>query len=64
MSSSMFGDETPLPLVAETLEKDDALFEDDPWVDGTIRMDYGYNVKYGPGSISLGNPPPSPRPFD
>ncbi|KAK5659139.1 hypothetical protein OQA88_1229 [Cercophora sp. LCS_1] len=40
-------DETPLPLVAATPEEDEDLFGDYPWVDGPVKMDYGFNVKFG-----------------
>ncbi|KAB2569009.1 hypothetical protein BFW01_g8436 [Lasiodiplodia theobromae] len=41
------GDTTPLPPPAATPEADDALFEDEPWVEGPIHIDYGTNVKLG-----------------
>lgn len=31
------------------MEEDDALFRNDPWVQGPIHIDYGYNVKVGAG---------------
>ncbi|KAJ4400432.1 hypothetical protein N0V91_008686 [Didymella pomorum] len=40
-------DKTPLPPQAATPEEDDALFEDDPWVEPPLAMDYGYNVRLG-----------------
>ena len=39
-------DETPLPPVAATAEEDEDLFVDCPWVDGPIKMDYGFNVRW------------------
>lgn len=42
-------DKTPLPPRAMTQEDDDMLFEDLPWVTTPIRMDNGYNVKFGRG---------------
>ncbi|KAK0648321.1 galactoside O-acetyltransferase [Cercophora newfieldiana] len=42
-------DETPLPPVAATEEEDEDLFVDWPWVDGPIKMDYGFNVRLGTG---------------
>jgi hypothetical protein len=39
-------DKTPLPPAAATPEEDEDLFSDFPWVDGPIKMDYGYNVWY------------------
>ncbi|KAJ9151886.1 Galactoside O-acetyltransferase [Pleurostoma richardsiae] len=38
-------DKTPLPPPASSPEDDEALLEDYPWIDGPIKMDYGYNVK-------------------
>ena len=35
-----------MPPPAATPEDDEALFQDDPWIDAPIKMDYGYNVKY------------------
>lgn len=35
-----------MPPVAATPKEDVALFNDYPWIDGPITMDYGYNVKY------------------
>lgn len=45
--SSVIQDKTPLPKEASTLDEDDKLFEDDPWVEPPLAMDYGYNVKLG-----------------
>lgn len=36
-----------MPPQAATPEEDDALFEDDPWVEPPLAMDYGYNVRLG-----------------
>lgn len=47
LSRSVVGDTTPLPPPASTPEEDDKLFEDDPWVEGPIHIDYGTNVKLG-----------------
>ncbi|OJD36085.1 acetyltransferase [Diplodia corticola] len=41
-------DTRPLPPPAATREEDDALFEDEPWIEGPMHIDYGYNVKLGP----------------
>jgi len=38
-------DETPLPPPAATPEEDEDLLGDYPWVDGPVKMDYGFNVK-------------------
>jgi acetyltransferase-like isoleucine patch superfamily enzyme len=40
-------DDTPLPPRAATQEADDKLFEDDPWVESPVSMDYGTNVRLG-----------------
>lgn len=40
-------DDTPLPPLAATPEEDDQLFDDDPWIEPPVNMDYGYNVKLG-----------------
>ncbi|KAK0610942.1 galactoside O-acetyltransferase [Immersiella caudata] len=40
-------DEAPLPPVAATNEEDEDLLVDYPWVDGPIKMDYGFNVRLG-----------------
>jgi hypothetical protein len=39
-------DKRPLPPKALTEEKDEALFGDDPWIDGPIKVDYGTNLQY------------------
>ncbi|KAF2204283.1 maltose O-acetyltransferas-like protein [Delitschia confertaspora ATCC 74209] len=40
-------DETPLPPQASTPEEDDKLFKDDPWVEPSVKLDYGFNVSLG-----------------
>ncbi|KAF2791232.1 maltose O-acetyltransferas-like protein, partial [Melanomma pulvis-pyrius CBS 109.77] len=40
-------DDTPLPARAATLEADDKLFENDPWVEAPVSIDYGTNVRLG-----------------
>jgi hypothetical protein len=49
-------DETPLPPVAASKEEDEDLFADYPWVDGPMKMDYGFNVRWvgRPERITLG----------
>ncbi|KJZ75830.1 hypothetical protein HIM_04654 [Hirsutella minnesotensis 3608] len=42
-------DETPLPPQVADSDQDEALFEDYPWVDAPIKLDYGYNVKLDKG---------------
>ncbi|KAF3895275.1 Acetyltransferase, CysE/LacA/LpxA/NodL family [Trichophyton interdigitale] len=44
-------DKRPMPPQAATQEEDDALFEDDPWVEAPIRIDYGCNFKVGEGAF-------------
>ncbi len=44
---SIVNDKTPLPPPAVTLEEDEARLQDYPWIEGPVRMDYGYNVKSG-----------------
>ncbi|KAF3810753.1 putative maltose O-acetyltransferase [Colletotrichum gloeosporioides] len=41
------GDTIPLPPPRARRDEDDAILEDWPWVDAPIKMDYGYNVKFG-----------------
>ncbi|KFY90263.1 hypothetical protein V500_05222 [Pseudogymnoascus sp. VKM F-4518 (FW-2643)] len=45
----ILGDKTPLPAKAPTQEDDDNLFNDDAWVDGPIKVDYGTNTRIGKG---------------
>lgn len=40
-------DKTPLPPPAPTPEEDENLLANYVWCDGPIKMDYGYNVKFG-----------------
>ncbi|RYP05359.1 hypothetical protein DL764_003852 [Monosporascus ibericus] len=40
-------DKTPLPPPAPTPEEDEDLLANYVWCDGPIKMDYGYNVKFG-----------------
>ncbi|TDZ13718.1 Maltose O-acetyltransferase [Colletotrichum spinosum] len=37
----------PLPEPAPDQEQDEQILADEPWIDGPVRMDYGYNVKLG-----------------
>ena len=41
------GDTTPLPPVKEDPAQDEAQFEEDPWIESPVRIDYGTNVKMG-----------------
>lgn len=45
--SSIIQDKTPLPPQVHPAEEDDKLFENDPWVEPPLAMDYGYNVRLG-----------------
>jgi len=47
--SSITANTTPLPTPLSTEPLDDALFEDDPWIEAPIHIDYGTNVHVGPG---------------
>ncbi|CAG5178531.1 uncharacterized protein ALTATR162_LOCUS8747 [Alternaria atra] len=40
-------DKTPLPPIQSTEDEDSKLFENDPWVEPPVTMDYGYNVRLG-----------------
>ncbi|KAF2846435.1 maltose O-acetyltransferas-like protein [Plenodomus tracheiphilus IPT5] len=40
-------DKTPLPPPSATPEEDDKQFENDPWIEPPLAMDYGYNVRLG-----------------
>ncbi|KAF1829371.1 maltose O-acetyltransferas-like protein [Decorospora gaudefroyi] len=40
-------DKTPLPPQLFASEEDDALFENDPWIEPPVAMDYGYNLRLG-----------------
>ena len=44
---SIIQDKTPLPPQASTSEEDDQQFENDPWIEPPLAMDYGYNVHLG-----------------
>jgi acetyltransferase-like isoleucine patch superfamily enzyme len=43
------GDRTPLPSELSDSQQDDALFENDPWVELPIHMEYGTNLDFGSG---------------
>lgn len=45
--SRIVGDDTPLPPLNADQDEDDALFDNDAWVEPPIRIDYGTNVKLG-----------------
>lgn len=46
---SVVGDKTPLPprKADATEEEDEALFDEEPWVEPPFRIDYGSNLKLG-----------------
>lgn len=44
---SIIQDKTPLPQQVYPAEEDDKLFENDPWIEPPVAMDYGYNVRFG-----------------
>jgi acetyltransferase-like isoleucine patch superfamily enzyme len=46
---SITEDKTPLPPKLDDPVADDALLEREPWVEGPVRIDYGFNVKLGEG---------------
>lgn len=48
-SGSITGDKTPLPRVAADADQDTALFENDPWIEPPVHLDYGTNIKLGSG---------------
>ncbi|PMD36882.1 trimeric LpxA-like protein, partial [Hyaloscypha variabilis F] len=43
------GDQTPLPPPAATEADDEILLQDEPFVEGPIKFDYGHNVILGKG---------------
>lgn len=45
--SSIIQDSTPLPPPAASAEEDDKLFEDEPWVEPPMQVDYGFNIVLG-----------------
>lgn len=48
-TNSIAQDTTPLPPAKEDPTEDDAVLENEPWIEQPIRVDYGYNVKLGQG---------------
>ncbi|KLJ10958.1 acetyltransferase [Blastomyces silverae] len=44
-------DHTSLPPPASDPAADEALFENEPWIEAPIRIDYGFNVKVGAGAF-------------
>lgn len=49
VKNSIAQDTTPLPPAKEDPAEDDAVLENEPWIEQPIRVDYGYNVKLGQG---------------
>jgi len=47
--NSVVGDVTPLPVKKDgaSEEEDEALFDEEPWIEPPFRADYGTNVKIG-----------------
>lgn len=41
------GDTTPLPSEQLDPEQDEALFEEDPWVEPPVQLEYGTNIQFG-----------------
>ncbi|CAL5875121.1 uncharacterized protein PFLUO_LOCUS9425 [Penicillium psychrofluorescens] len=48
-------DKTPLPPVQSDPAADEALFQNEPWVEPPVRVDYGYNVKLDEGAFINSN---------
>ncbi|KAK1992056.1 galactoside O-acetyltransferase [Colletotrichum falcatum] len=44
---NILNDHRPLPKPAPTPQEDEKNLADEPWIDGPVKMDYGYNVKLG-----------------
>lgn len=42
---SIINDKSSLLPPAASLEEDEELLADEPFIDGPVKMDYGYNVK-------------------
>ena len=49
LSNSVNDDHRPLPPPLDDPEADAALFEDEPWIESPLTVDYGFNVKLGAG---------------
>jgi hypothetical protein len=52
--ASILNDKTPIPAAKSDPQEDDAQLADFPWVEGPVRMDYGYNVKSVHALLLLG----------
>lgn len=50
----IIGDMSPMPSQLQDPEQDNALFEDEPWVDAPIHVDFGTNVRLG-SNVYLGH---------
>lgn len=44
---SLVGDTTPLPSELADPVEDEALFENDPWVEPPVEIEYGTNIQFG-----------------
>jgi hypothetical protein len=42
---SVVDDKSPLPPPADTEEEDEILLQDEPYIDGPIKVDYGTNLR-------------------
>jgi hypothetical protein len=47
-SFSVIDDKSPLPPPGATEEEDTLLLQDEPYIDGPIKVDYGSNLRYSP----------------
>ncbi|KAH0439715.1 galactoside O-acetyltransferase [Colletotrichum camelliae] len=47
LAKDILCDSRPLPEPGTTIEEDEEVLADEPWIDGPVRMDYGYNVRLG-----------------
>ncbi|TVY68741.1 putative acetyltransferase [Lachnellula suecica] len=48
-------DKTPLPPPGASEEEDDLLLRDEEYVEGPVKLDYGYNVRVGKGAFVNSN---------
>lgn len=45
MTFSVVHDKSPLPQQAASQEEDDALFQEDPYIEAPVRIDYGTRLR-------------------
>jgi hypothetical protein len=43
--ASVVGDESPMPPVGANEDEEAILLQNEPYVDGPVKADYGYNIK-------------------